>query len=207
MLPAIQYLPEFVEDPHAYYWQGVRKLSVTQVLDLAGLKCAFFKGDCRDRGTAIHYITELIDRDELDQQAFFAMDLELPEKERISGYVSAYQRFLADCQPRVIYCEQAVYSPSIDVCGTIDRAIELRGDYGILDIKTGSLPKETAIQTAGYGYLLYDSIPTSECRRWALQLKKTGKYRLARYDDHEDYNLWLKAVERANQCQARAARQ
>lgn len=207
MLPAIQYAPEFDAATHCYRWQGQRKLSVTQVLDISGNKCQFFKGDHRDRGTAIHYTTELIDRDELDLDTMREYDAELPPEKRIMGYLTAYYRFRDESKPEVIYSESALYAPSIDVCGTMDRAVKIGEHYGILDLKTGSLPAETSIQTAGYAYLLFDKVPTYEIRRWALQLKKDGKYRLRLYDDMEDYQRWLAAVRKAQEIWDRQVKQ
>ncbi len=201
MVPAIQYEPEFDAARHVYTWQGQRRVSVTQVLDATGHKCKFYKeGHYKDRGTAVHFVTELHDQGELDEPLFRQNDLLLPPPLRICGFYDGWCEFLADTRPEIIYLEKRVFSPALNVAGTIDRVIKLAGQYGVLDLKTGTLPESAAVQTAGYSLILFDGqIPPSGWMRWALQLKANGKYKLKPYTSGRDYLQFIKAVKDYNQ--------
>ena len=103
-------------------------------------------------GTALHRITERIDRGE---------DLDVPEQWRPD--IDAYCQTLVDhhVQVHAEWIERIVVIPSIGVAGTLDRlvTVDRATTYMVADLKTGKdAPKyvnETAIQLALYANATY----------------------------------------------------
>lgn len=95
-------------------------------------------------GTALHQLTERIDRGEL---------LDVPDQWRPD--VDAYLAALADNSIKVEAVEQIVVNPGVMVAGTFDRLVSLNGSLYVADLKTGANViqygmGEVAIQLALY---------------------------------------------------------
>ena len=104
-------------------------------------KAATTKRDvAADIGTRVHALAESVAR---------GIPVELTEQER--PYLSAYQRFLDEWQPRYLAAEEMVVSLVHGYGGTFDAIVEMAGDTWMLDTKTskGTYP-ETALQLAAY---------------------------------------------------------
>jgi hypothetical protein len=197
MLPPIKYVPDFDEANHVYTWEGRRVRNVTGILDRAGMKCKFFRPEphYKERGSAVHYCTQLLDRDELDTQELWKHDGLKAKDRQIRGFVEAYMLFQSDVRPTILLSESPLYSPHYDVAGTLDRGLVIVRRHGILDIKTGTLPDSTGPQTAGYASLLFDGEPVpSDIGRWGLRLMKTSKYKLKLFEDSRDYEKFESAA-------------
>lgn len=126
------------------------------------------------RGTAIHEACQDID-----------LDLEPDVDAETLPYIQAYCDFLRDYKPEWDMIEQIVVDRQGRYAGTVDRAGLLLGKPCVIDIKTiSSLNKATklsvCVQTAGYEMAIGDI-----CDRYALHLKKDGKYSLFSCDEYE----------------------
>ncbi len=127
------------------------------------------------RGTDVHMICDSVDRNEPDY--WTGGDLE--------GYAAAWIKFKENSGfvPRLI--EGQVYNVQRMYRGTLDRFGHFDDDPDdrvLLDIKSGIVADWVALQTAAYAACL-DSPQT--IRRFGLQLKKDGTYRLS--PEFKDY--------------------
>lgn len=185
---------QFFEDGHRYLLNGQPVPSVTQVLepltDYSHVPPAVL-AHAQAIGTAVHRACELFDRDDL------VMDSLDP---RILGYLAAWQRFKSETGFVVEAAELRLASDVYRVAGTLDRVGLLRGVLGkpraILEIKTtADFMPSFGPQLAGYWQLWRESkrLATSQLlatRRYAVQLREDGTYRLQRYADHADFSVF-----------------
>jgi len=195
---------------------GVVVPSVTQIMKAAGIiDDSFYNDTGRFRGSAVHRATQLLDESDLSPDEG-SLDWESLDPELLP-YVQAYGKFKLESGFIPEEIEKAVFYQSklssyynkpitgrrltlqglwtepalpIDFAGTLDRAGTFpklgasKGRYAVLDIKTGSIPSWAGIQLAAYAMLLPSEVPP---RRFALLLKKNGKYKLQEFRDEEDY--------------------
>lgn len=126
------------------------------------------------RGSDVHLITESIDRGEPD----YWSDSDL------SGYAKAWSQFRADTDFRPELIEHPVYHKVRRYKGRLDRL----GRFGeskfriLLDIKSGIVADWVRLQLAAYA-ACFDR--PEEIRRYGLQLKKDGTYRIS--EEFKDY--------------------
>lgn len=170
---------EFDPERHEYFLNGVKMLSVSDIL--APLTASMYAGidsltlaNAARRGIRIHELCELLDYDALPDE--FEAEL-LP-------YVSAYRSFKRDYRiGEWKAVEMQVALETFGIAGTIDRVGGNDGRPWLLDIKTGTSvdKKRLAVQLTGYGIILSNtqipSCPTNY-KLSGLQLKKDGNYRL-----------------------------
>lgn len=165
----------FDEATHTYTVDGKRLPSVTEVARF----CAYDYKSAQPwlaeaaarRGTAVHEACALIDYGEEPE--------ETPE---ISGYLTAYRRFLKDYRPDWKLIEYPMGDLTIGYAGTLDRfGILSNGLLVLLDIKTGQL-HDAALRAQLTGYLnLLKSLPghrTAWPKLYALKLSRDGTYDL-----------------------------
>ena len=186
----------FDEAAHRYTVDGVEVPSVTTV-------CRFLSYDQKsdrpwlakvsaDRGTRVHAACAAID---------YGEDPE--EDAEISGYLTAYRRFLKDYRPDWEGIEYTVGDAVLGIAGTIDRFGTLYdGRTCILDIKTGSQLHDAPLraQLTGYKRLLCFNRGFWSSYLYALHLSEDGTYHLREvWQDDELLNACIyinKAVER-----------
>lgn len=183
-------LPELKFDAttHRYTLGGKHLPSVTQVLQLldqfedvspAVLEAA------RERGTHVHAVTELDDRDELDESSVNVA---------LAPYLAAWRKFRADTGFVPTHIEDRVAHRHLGYAGTLDRMGTLRGRPALVDIKSGLKPKSVGAQTAAY---LEAWMLTSGARRrpvrYCVQLNPEG-YRLHVLDDPADWPLFVSCL-------------
>lgn len=178
----------FDRDLHAYRDQdGSRRMSVTQSLKIAGL-IDFSRVPepvmraAQLRGTLVHHAASVIDRgDALD-------DYNIPEE--IGGYIEAYHQFLREMR-FVAYPEWIEKPMIVDLFGhrvgmTPDAVGSIHGIPTLIERKTSSVAHPAwAIQTAGYELGL-KAAGLQVRQRFAVQLLKTGKYKLHPHEDRGD---------------------
>lgn len=178
---------EFFRDGHSYVADGRRVMSVTQSLRIAGvvdysmIPPDVLQHAC-DRGRLIHEACAIVDNgDSLD-------DFAVPED--CWPYIDAWLlfckelRFVADqdwIEQRLIvdlFGHSVGMTP--DVIGSID------GILTVIERKaTASKHPAWGLQTAGY-YLGLQRVGLQVRGRMAVQLQKTGKYKLDPHDDLSD---------------------
>ena len=137
------------------------------------------------RGTAVHLMTEDLDRghplpDEVDEELF--------------PYLKAYLAFKEDNKIEIHEIENIVFNEDFWYAGRVDRIMTINGVPSIVDIKTGQVLDTTGLQLAAYLYAYQNMEENGELARFALHLKKTGKYKLVRYQNNQDLNNFLAAV-------------
>lgn len=135
----------------------------------------------RDLGVAVHADCWAYDDHDLD---WASVD------PRVHPYVVAWEIFRANLGIVPIQRERRLYSPTLDVCGTLDVVGARRGhgdDRILIDIKTGD-PEDAGAryQTAGYALLWNEEHPTQPITaRWSVRLMpdKSVPYRIHDYSD------------------------
>jgi hypothetical protein len=191
----------FNEEKHEYQLNGVVIPSVTQIINSvlrpfekinpAVLERAAWRGTC------IHKMIELFELGTLDMSTV---------DHQFVPYLEAWKKFKAESGFEV---EQSLierpmvhsvfrYGLKPDLVGMLGR------NFVVLDIKSGDIQIATALQTAAYqegiNNGLFQGIDnTVPCdlrirQRIALQLKDNGKYKMIKYTDRQDWNLFLSAL-------------
>lgn len=182
---------------HEYRWDGIVQPGTTSILDDLGLYPVYPDGPYRERGSAVHLVTALYERGQLDMDAWRALDDQLPPPDskcwphRIGGYVDGHLLFLREVGPTWDAIEEMFYHPA-GYCGTLDRRGELvPGEKAILDLKCSSSAPvaATALQTAAYAVGI-DPTNYAQYARYGLQLPGDGTYRLHKYTDPHDFVVW-----------------
>ena len=154
------------------YWSGPRELlSVTRVLREAGLVDAtWYTEAARERGAALHALTEAIDRDEPIAEAMDPASLHA-----LDPYLEAYRTFLAEAHPVWTGIETPAADLALGYAGTLDRWGTLQGDAVVVDLKTGTVPPWAPLQLVAYARLALDGHAVRR-RRIVVQLLPTGRY-------------------------------
>jgi hypothetical protein len=176
-------------DTSKYRVGGLRVVSVTEALSLSG-HSDFSRVDpdvlrhAQWRGTSVHRITADLDmgRDP------GPIDAELVP------YVDAYLTWRHDTGFKPELREHVVVSANHRYAGTTD-IVGLLNDFdSLIDIKcTATLTAATGLQTAGYAIAL----ERPHIKRFALQLKPNGRYKLEPYRKQSDLLNWLAALRNA----------
>ncbi len=183
---------KFDSATHAYSDELGPLSGVTSLLSQAGLiDFSMIPENMRDhymdRGSKVHLATELYDEGDLDEATLDPI---------LKKYFEGYKKFKADYGERykIVSMEGAVRHPLQRYAGRFDRLCTIDGELSILDIKTGGLQNWTALQIEAYR-LAFESENKEKIKgRYALQLKKDGKYLLKKYSDPYDTAAWLAVV-------------
>jgi len=174
---------EFNEEAHIYTVDGVVFPSVTQVLGEMGFygDTSYFTDYGRNRGTLAHLCCHLDDTGELDEGSV---------DPTLAPYLAAYRRFKSESGFIVSGSEVRLASAAYRFAGTLDK-IGTFPDItcAIIDIKSGAVVPATAIQTAAY-----ELLKGSPYKRFALQLKPDGSFKLHKYTDRQDKQIFLAAL-------------
>lgn len=176
---------QFDPSAHRYTYGSREFLSVTQALTVCGIADAmYYSAEACERGTAVHAAVQAFHQGGFDVTA-------LPDS--YQPFFDAYLAFLAESGFAVEGSEERVCDPVAGYAGTLD----LRGRFGhypagvdVIDIKTGSVPSWVGYQTAAYARLLSGGIK----RRWALNLRADGTYRLEPLKLRTDERVFLAAL-------------
>jgi hypothetical protein len=169
-------------------------LRVTEVLTLSGLRGPMWGSEedkewWLNRGSQIHRATHILDTDE-HGLVWSTVD------ERIVPYVKAYEKFRRECPATFVASEVEVNG--VGYVGHLDRVFRnlncIPGEH-VLDIKTNHADDATAIQTAAYAWA-WKGRSKKVPRRWAVELKDDGKYKLIAYDVdmRRDYMVFCHAL-------------
>lgn len=139
-------------------------------------------------GNAVHKGCELYSQGVLDWSSLHPA---------VEPRLKAYLKFLEREQPTILWSEQPVYHPLHRYAGKPDAGVALHGARGIIDFKTGFVSMaRVGPQTAAYlaaknqevrSTLTADQYALERYeRRWALQLRDDGDYRLHECTDLAD---------------------
>lgn len=158
---------EYSDSEHRYFADGREVLSVTQVLNLAGLVSPFcMQEEARWRGSEVHRLCAVSDGEGLDLRT-------VPSKLR--GYIRAWQQYRKDTGFEPTLIEQRIDDHVHHYSGRLDRVGTRRGQTSltIIDLKTGAVPDYAKYQLAAYAHGLR---PNHVFERIGVQLKPDGKY-------------------------------
>lgn len=118
--------------------------------------------------------------------------------------IQAHERFLADRSPRIFLSECMVANLTLGFGGTFDFGAEIDGENILVDIKSGALYAEHALQLSGYDQAEFYGWPGSPDRmalpRWdgyaLLQLRpgEDPPYRYLRVDITDDTRAAFRAA-------------
>lgn len=187
---------------HKYTFSSFRVPSVTQTLEplmnFDGMPQKV-REDALLRGTLVHKLTESWDRGK-------PLDLELIDDAQLGGYLRSYQKLRDDFRFEIVSIEERLYHRKHRFAGTSDRLVIHDGDLGVLELKSGPLHPEYALQTAGYQLAANDGrVGQKVTRRWAVFLKQDGNYSLVEHKDKEDEDAFVGALRLAYWRMRRAA--
>jgi len=164
---------EFLSESHTYSINGVTLASVTQVVskvlgDKFGMVDSEVLERARDRGKLCHAACHAVDEDDLDWDAWKELDRERISQglEPILPRVESYVMWRDSVKFVPVENEKIVADKDLGVAGTLDKKGILYGKPTIIDLKSGPVGPETALQTAGYAILDGDVT----CARYGLQL-------------------------------------
>jgi hypothetical protein len=188
----------FIEDGHRYILDGVTVPSNTQLLKAEGLiDTTFYTPDGRDRGSRVHVGCWFADDGTLNWKTV---------REEEKGYIKAFLQFKKDYEWVTDFNELPVwgspgYGTRLDLLGV--GMLQVDGVFmrrrAVIDIKTGKADKWVGWQTGGQKRAVVERIqagdedwthhlvyvndhPYPELR-FALELKKDGKYFLKAFTD------------------------
>ena len=121
-------------------------------------------------GTDAHEIIERIAMNDVNQK----WESDLDESTEYSSIVEGFQAWNRDYDLQIISSELMVYHPAYKYAGTIDLVCRRIGtdELVVVDIKTGGVFNESAMQISAYSYALeyLTGDPVSEA--WVLQLPR-----------------------------------
>lgn len=187
---------QFKSANHQYVLDGMVIPSVTQVLDLLSpfdhVPPQMLE-EARLRGTLVHKLTEVADRGEPWQDD--------ADETALSGYIEAWEAFKRENSVVILASEQRVYHTKYRYAGTFDRVVTLGTSLVpvVLDIKSGDLHNEYALQTAAYAYAFNEGRTKAEhiLDRVAVALQPNGKWKMDYYPHKNmlsDFQVFLAAL-------------
>lgn len=141
-----------------------------------------FDEDSRLRGTAVHKAIEFRFKGTLNEKTL---------DPQLRGWVDAVDSFMAENKFVPKYLEAAVLSPLYRFAGRLDAFGDMNGEPAIIDIKSGSAGKATDLQTAAYAHCMARLLGVSKVRRYALELRPTGSYRLKPFANDNSEGVFL----------------
>ena len=167
---------------------GILVPRVHDVLKQAGHLRDYSNPYYMERGRQAHLATELYDRGELDEETLGAT---------LRPYLEAWKLFKKENSVEVLEIEKLVYCPLYGVGGRLDRALKIKNQKLLADIKTGEPEKWTGIQLAAY-----QSLDCHDCQkilepydlRVVVQLKDDGTFRVHDFSDDQHQDGWEGAL-------------
>ena len=174
----------FIPETHEYFVGSQKAPSVTQVLSAVNIHQASGFATEHDMwvGTASHKAIELHIRGTLDESTL---------DERLAPRLDAFKAFQAMTGFICDETETPHAHPSVLVAGTPDIVGHFPdGTPAIIDEKNGLIQPSTAIQSAGYAFIL--QMP--KAKRFGLHLKQNGKFGLLEFTDPHDHRIWMQAL-------------
>lgn len=170
----------FEASDHTYWWNGRRIPGTTEILKSAGVISEFgFNEHARVRGTAVHAACHYLAEGDLDMASV---------DPAIVGYVKAYEQFLVDTGFKPEICEKPTMHPVLLYGTTPDQIGPIKGQMVVVDFKTGTMRKWTALQTA---FQTMATFPDTYLTigRACLELHEDGTYKPAWFTDETDFDV------------------
>jgi len=170
---------------------------VSTILSDLGIRSAgtaFMEPKHRRRGRLVHEACHILGKGMEIDPAWFERssgegDHDLVAHKDCIPYIDGYRKFMRDAATTTEW-QMSNFFPirnsELEVTHKLERYVghidQIGKDEQVLDIKTGSSPPWTKLQTA-----LYDMAYAAGNRRWELTLPGDGDYKLARHADYRDF--------------------
>lgn len=168
---------------------------VTQVLKSVGI-IDFSKvpADLLDRalkfGTAVHKATELDDKKNLNESVL---------DPNLKPYLDAWRSFKEATGFQIESIEEKVISQRYRYQGTLDRRGIIYKRRAVVDIKTSvDFHPGTSLQLAAYQGAFNETAKDKIRDRYAVILKEDRTYKIMKYTDDNDFNVFLACLSLTN---------
>jgi hypothetical protein len=172
-----------ISKEHVYTVDGIEKPGVNEIMKAAGLIDDMWYNDTAClRGTYVHKAVHLHHTVGLNTKT---LDSEL------IPYMDAYYDFLSVTGFSPVIIEEPAYCEDYGYCGSVDLIGDVNEENSLIDIKTGSVPKWVGVQTSAYENLWKES---KIKKRFALNLKPTGKWSLIPLNNRKDLSVFLSCL-------------
>jgi hypothetical protein len=177
---------QFNEDLHQYTLDGKIIPSVTKILsplnDFSGIPMDVLERK-RMLGTALHKCIDLYLLDDLDTSTIH---------EDVAPYFNGFLKFMTETGFQVEQSESRVFSKSLRYAGTFDLIGKLNDSRVLIDTKSVAvLGKSVGPQLAAYEHAHHELNPDLKIKkRFALQLKPDGSYKLPEYKNRQDFEIF-----------------
>lgn len=177
----------FREDSHRYSYRGVVVPGVTTVIGSTLLDFSHMPNEvmerARQRGTDVHELTEMLD-----------VDGGYPVS-KYDPYVCAWVAFKEDFDFQPDEVEQKVFHSTLLYAGTLDRVGVINGELSVVDIKTGAIYPEYALQLAAYQAAANEGRVGEKIKaRYSVQLRDNGTYTVQKYESKADLSVFVAAL-------------
>jgi hypothetical protein len=175
---------------HIYRLEGSILPGISGIIKAAGLvDTKWFTEYSREKGSAVHLACQLYDENDLDEATLDPV---------IIPYLEGWKQFRSDTGfiPSII--ERPLHSTIYRFAGTPDRAGIMNGVDVIPEIKTGGISFVTGLQLAAQDILLSEAEGFRAKKRFAVQIKSNGTYKLTQYADPQDRVYFLSALSMYN---------
>lgn len=180
----------FDAERHEYHFGGVLVPGVTSLLgslhSFASVPVEVLE-EAKHRGSSVHAACHYVDDDDLEEEQ---LRIEQPA---VYAYLAGYRKFLRDCEPNWRAIEVPVFHRTLRFAGTPDRLGEItfkgkRLPDVVIDLKTSIASHPCwGIQTAAYA----NAAGRPTARRFSLQLRNDGSYRLVEWVDVNDWPAFV----------------
>lgn len=181
----------FDEATHTYRLDGVVVPSVTTIMK--PLYNFDFVSEltleiASKRGVEVHKACEMYDLDDLDESSLDGW--------KWINYFKAWKRFREESGYVPHLTEKQVHHPTLKFAGTLDSAGVMNGEEVVIDRKTtASLSSAIGVQLAAYDEALRQEDPKQPKRkRYAVQLRPDGTYRLQPYEKSTDWTTFVALI-------------
>ncbi len=177
---------KFNPDIHQYSVGNEILPSITQVLEAEGfIDTAWYTDSGRDRGTIVHLITHQYDTGELFE------DEVAPE---YLPYLKAYKKWKEETGFPVKDSEVPRHHRTYKYAGTPDKVGEFRKYISVVEVKSGAVEPWICLQSAAQAELVKQDYDVTIVKRYELQLKPDGTYRMNEHTSRQDQGIWLAAL-------------
>jgi hypothetical protein len=175
-----------LDKDHKYWKNDLRIPGISEVLKSAGLiDDRWFTEHSREKGSGAHAACHFFDEDDLVESSLDPV---------IIPHVEAWKKFRSETGFKPTIIEKKLYSAVFNFAGTPDRAGILNGDEVGVEIKTGAISFVTGLQLAAQEILLAEVEGFRVKKRFAVQTKNNGTYKLTQFSDVMDRGYFLSAL-------------
>jgi len=181
----------FDKKTHRYKLAGVVIPSVTQIIREAGLtNLDWIDKELleakADLGKKTHSATELYDKGTLDIEKLHPI---------LKAYLNSWIKFRTDYNFIPTEIELQLFHSPYRYAGRIDRVGLLDKDLAIVEIKSGTIQKTNAIQTAGYSELYnYNKKKSKQIKRRMAVYLSPDNYKIEEHKNRDDISVFYASL-------------